>query len=102
MSSPPSITETPQSPPKTSASLINTPNPLDTNAQASYTGHSNTDTLQAMSVSYLQAQKKNVRVTLDLSVYSDFDARQIDWSKLFGLDGDETVEAYVEDLDVEW
>ena len=55
-----------------------------------------------MSVSYLQAQKKNVRVTLELSVYDDFDARQIDWRKLFALDGDETVEAYVEDLDVEW
>jgi len=57
---------------------------------------------KVMSVSYLQAQKKNVRVTLDLSVYSDFDARQIDWQKLFQLDGDESVEAYVEDLDVEW
>ena len=61
-----------------------------------------TPTSKAMSVSYLQAQKKNVRVTLDLSVYSDFDARQIDWRKLFQLDGDEAVEAYVEDLDVEW
>ena len=38
-----------------------------------------------MSVSYFQAQKKNVRVTLDLSVYSDFDARQINWAKLFEL-----------------
>ena len=57
---------------------------------------------KTMSVSYLQAQKKNVRVTLDLSVYSDFDARQIDWRKLFELDGDETVEAYVEDLEVDW
>jgi len=57
---------------------------------------------KAMSVSYLQAQKKNVRVTLELSVYSDFDARQIDWRKLFQLDGDESVEVYVEDLDVEW
>jgi hypothetical protein len=55
-----------------------------------------------MSVSYLQAQKKNVRVTLDLSVYSDFDARQIDWRKLFNLEGDESVEAYVEDVDFEW
>lgn len=57
---------------------------------------------KVMSVSYLQAQKKNVRVTLDLSVYSDFDARQIDWRKLFELDGDETVDAYIEDLDVDW
>jgi hypothetical protein len=55
-----------------------------------------------MSVSYLQGQKKNVRVTLDLCVYNDFDARQIDWRKLFNLEGDEAVEAYVEDLDVEW
>lgn len=55
-----------------------------------------------MSVSYLQAQKKNVRVTLDLSVYSDFDARQINWSKLFQLEGDETVDAYVEEMDVDW
>jgi hypothetical protein len=55
-----------------------------------------------MSVSYLQAQKKNVRVTLDLSVYEDFDARQIDWRKLFNLEGDEFVEAYVEELDFEW
>ena len=55
-----------------------------------------------MSVSYLQAQKKNVRVTLALSVYSDFDARQIDWRKLFALEGDESVDVHVEDLDVEW
>jgi hypothetical protein len=55
-----------------------------------------------MSVTYLQGQKKTVRVTLDLSVYSDFDARQIDWRKLFDLEGDESVEAYVKDLDVEW
>lgn len=55
-----------------------------------------------MSVSYFQAQKKNVRVTLDLSVYSDFDARQIDYVKLFGLDGDESVEVSVEDLEVDW
>jgi hypothetical protein len=45
-----------------------------------------------MSVSYLQAQKKQVRVTLDLDVYSDFDP----------LEGDETVNVYVEDLEVDW
>jgi hypothetical protein len=55
-----------------------------------------------MSVSYYVAQKKNVRVTLELSVYDDFDARQIDWRKLFDLEGDETVDVTVEDLDVDW
>jgi hypothetical protein len=55
-----------------------------------------------MSVSYLQAHKKKVRVTLDLDVYSDFDPRQINWEKLFQLEGDETVSAYVEDRDIDW
>ena len=55
-----------------------------------------------MSVSYLQAQKKQDRVTLDLDVYSDFDPRQINWEKLFKLEGDETVNVYVEDLEVDW
>ena len=55
-----------------------------------------------MSVSYLQAQKKKVRVTLDLDVFSDFDARQIDWEKVFQLEPSESVDAYVEDFDVDW
>ena len=55
-----------------------------------------------MSVAYLQAQKKRVRVTLDLDVYEDFHPHQINWAKVFELEGDETVEAYVEDLDIDW
>jgi hypothetical protein len=51
-----------------------------------------------MSVSYLQGQKQHIRVTLDLEVYDDFDARNINWHKLFDLEGDENVETYVEDL----
>ena len=61
-----------------------------------------TVTSTIMSVSYLQAQKKKVRVTLDLDVYSDFDPRQINWEKLFQLEGDESVNVYVEDRDIEW
>ena len=60
-----------------------------------------TVTSTTMSVSYLQAHKKKVRVTLDLDVYSDFDPRQINWEKLFQLEGDETVSAYVEDRDID-
>ena len=61
-----------------------------------------TVTSTTMSVSYLQAQKKKVRVTLDLDVFSDFDARQIDWEKVFQLEPSESVDAYVEDFDVDW
>ena len=51
-----------------------------------------------MSVSYYQAEKKQVRVTLTLSVLSDFNARQIDWRKLFELEDNEEVESYIEEL----
>ena len=51
-----------------------------------------------MTVLYTQGQKKQVRVTLTLSVESDFNARQIDWRKLFELEGNETVESYIEDM----
>jgi hypothetical protein len=55
-----------------------------------------------MSISYLQGQTQRVRITLDLNVMSDFNAHQIDWDKVFELEPNETVSAYVEDLDVEW
>ena len=51
-----------------------------------------------MTVLYTQEQKKQVRVTLTLSVESDFNARQIDWRKLFEIDENETVESYIEEL----
>ena len=51
-----------------------------------------------MTVLYTQGQKKQVRVTLTLSVLSDFNARQIDWRKLFELEGNETVESYIEEM----
>jgi hypothetical protein len=40
-------------------------------------------------VSYQIAQKKRVRVTLELEVFNDFDARQIDWEKVFELEPSE-------------
>ena len=51
-----------------------------------------------MSVAYQQAQKQRYRVTLDLSVFGDFDPHQIDWEKLFKLEPAEKCDAYVEDL----
>lgn len=51
-----------------------------------------------MSVAYLQSQKKRVRITLDLDVFPDFDAHQIDWEKLFKLEPAEKCDSYVEDF----
>jgi hypothetical protein len=53
-------------------------------------------------VSYLQGQKQRVRVTLEFDVYSDFNARNINYEKLFKLEGDEKVSVYVEDLSDIW
>jgi len=47
-----------------------------------------------------QAQKQRYRITLDLSVFGDFDPHQIDWEKLFKLEPAEKCDAYVEDLSV--
>ena len=55
-----------------------------------------------MSIAYLQGQKQRIRVTLELEVYEDFDARNINWERLFNLEGDERVDAYVEDLSSWW
>tara|TARA_B100001123_G_C14369892_1_gene654428 strand:+ start:312 stop:470 length:159 start_codon:yes stop_codon:yes gene_type:complete len=52
-----------------------------------------------MSVLYTPTKNKQVRVTLTLSVQSDFNARQIDWRKLFELDDNEQVESYIEELE---
>ena len=52
-----------------------------------------------MSVSYQSAQKQRVRITLDLSVLSDFNPRDIDFSKLFELEPTENVDVYIEEFD---
>jgi hypothetical protein len=49
-------------------------------------------------VSYQIAAKKRVRVTLDFEVFEDFNARDIDWEKVFKLEPAERVNAYVEDF----
>jgi hypothetical protein len=47
---------------------------------------------------YALAQKKRVRVTLELDVFEDFDAKQIDFERLFDLQPSESCEVYVEDF----
>ena len=53
-------------------------------------------------LAYQLAQKKRVRITLDLEVMGDFNPRDIDYSKLFKLEPSESVEVYVEDANVDW
>ena len=47
---------------------------------------------------YHQAQKSKYRITLEITAMDDFDPRQIDWQRLFELEGGEHCEAYVEAL----
>jgi hypothetical protein len=47
---------------------------------------------------FQQLQKQRYRITLDITALGDFNPADIDWDKLFGLDGSEHCEAYVEDL----
>jgi hypothetical protein len=39
---------------------------------------------------------------VDLEVFEDFDARQIDFEKLFKLEPSEKVSTYIEDFNVDW
>ena len=47
---------------------------------------------------YQQAQKSKYRITLEIEALSDFNPQDIDWDKLFGLEGSEHCSAYVESL----
>jgi hypothetical protein len=51
-----------------------------------------------MSSSYLVGQKQKYRITLELNVLGDFDPHQINWEKTLDIQGNESVNAYVEDL----
>ena len=93
----PSVRKSPQIPHKTPPSRINIPRLIDIPAQKTYSTHI-TQRSELMSVAYEQAQKQRYRITLDLSVFGDFDPHQIDWEKLFKLEPAEKCDAYVEDL----
>ena len=44
------------------------------------------------------AQKKIVRVTLDITCYDDLDLKSIDWNDTLGLEGDECADVVIEDF----
>ena len=53
-----------------------------------------------MPVSIYNRTQQRYRITLDLSVEDDFNPRDINWDKVFDLGGNETVETYIEELDL--
>ena len=94
----PSVIKSPQSPHKNPPPAHKYPQGLDKFSQAYYNTLIHIRSV-LMSVAYRQAQKQRYRITLDISVFGDFDPHQIDWEKLFKLEGAEKCDAYVEDLD---
>ena len=53
-----------------------------------------------MPLSIYNSTQNKYRITLDLQVDSDFNPRNINWDKVFDLGGNETVESYIEELDL--
>ena len=53
-----------------------------------------------MPVSIYTRTQNKYRITLELDVESDFNPRDINWEKVFDLSGNESVESYIEELDI--
>lgn len=48
------------------------------------------------------AQKRLVRVNLDIMCYDDLDVEHMDWKELLELEGDEEVYATTKEIDPFW
>ena len=53
-----------------------------------------------MPISIYNRTQSKYRITLELDVESDFNPRDINWEKVFDLGGNESVESYIEELDI--
>ncbi len=53
-----------------------------------------------MAVSNIYGQKRKYRITLELDVLDDFNPRQIDWRKVLQIEENESVDCYIEDVDL--
>ena len=53
-----------------------------------------------MPISIYNRTQSKYRITLELDVESDFNHRDINWDKVFDLSGNESVESYIEELDI--
>ena len=48
------------------------------------------------------AQKRRVRVTLDIECYDDLELESFDWNDILSLEGDENVDINIEEEDFNW
>ena len=48
------------------------------------------------------AQKRTVRVTLDVECYNDLPIEDLEWKDLLGLEGDECVHTTITELEPHW
>jgi hypothetical protein len=48
------------------------------------------------------AQKKRLRIILDLECYDDLDLENLDWKDILALEGDENVYVSIKDLEVNY
>ena len=53
-----------------------------------------------MTVSNYYGTKSKYRITLELDVLDDFNPRQIDWMKVLQIEENESVDCYIEDVDL--
>ena len=53
-----------------------------------------------MAVSNYYGTKSKYRITLELDVLDDFNPRQIDWRKVLQIEEDESIDCYIEDVDL--
>ena len=53
-----------------------------------------------MPLTYTNRTQQRYRITLELSVEDDLNPRDINWDKVFDLGGNESVETYIEELDL--
>ena len=53
-----------------------------------------------MPLSIYNRTQNKYRITLDLQMDSDFNPRNINWDKVFDLGGNESVDSYIEELDL--
>ena len=57
------------------------------------------DKIQNTCTRLMIAQKRLVRVTLDIECYDDLDVENIDWKELLELEGDEEVHSSIKEFD---
>lgn len=52
-----------------------------------------------MHLDTMLAQKRRVRVTLDIECYEDLDLEDLNWTELLDLQGDEDVDVTIKEFD---